>query len=524
MSKRLFFGAFALVLGWFTNDGRAGVTQGVPLLPAVATANANNNRDGWFSQERILTLSNVGGGTFGKLSSWSVTGRVTAQMLIAPGVVTANGTKDLIIVATIAGNIYAFDVNNVSASPYWTATLGGGFSNSVSIYYSESMACVSTPAVDLANSLLYAVCANSGNSWVLYKLNLANGNTITSVTISGQYPGTGDPMGGDTVIGGKLQFKANSEFNRAALTLTSGNVYIGFGSVTDQRPWHGWVFAYAQSDLSQQAVFCTTPSSYGGGVWGAGAGFSLDAAGSLYAFLGNGGYDGVTAYGNSIIKLSPALAVLDWFTPSNWATLESNDSDLSSSRAMLMKTANGSTLVVGGAKDYRAYVVDSLCMGHLQGSGSGCTSPQLWLTSMISPGGDVGVYGGTFASFSFFAPNVAGNLWRFDYSPSTGLYNQSGTATMGTWPFPGAHCSYSSNGAFNGILWATTVATSAHSSAKAGTLRAFNPATMGEIFNSDPVGGDALGQLNKFNPPLVWNGKVYVGTGSSVYVYGLGAH
>jgi hypothetical protein len=523
--KHLYFGIFVLILAWFGKDGQAsGISGGVPAPVQLTTANANNNRDGWFSNEMILNPSNVAGGHFGKLFTWSLlTGRVNAQVLIAPGITTGGVQRDLLIVTTMGGSIYAFDANNFSANPVWTATMPSGFADSDGLLYNEVVACLSTPVIDLPNSLLYAVCATSTPVWTLYKIHLSTGVTVNSVAISGQYPGTGDPMGGDTVIGGQLQFKPNSELQRAALTLANGNVYIGFGSFADARPWHGWVFSYKQSDLSQQAVFCASPSSYGSGFWGSGAGFSLDASGNLYVFLGNGHYDGLTAWGFTIMKLSPGLLVLDWFTPSNWATLETNDSDLSSSRAMLMTTANGSTLLVGGAKDFRVYVVDSACMGHLQGSGSGCTAPQLFLTNAGTPGSHVGIYGGAFAANTVFMPNTGGNLYAYAFSPSTGLFNTTPVASSSTFAFPGAHPSYSSNGNFNGILWATTAASSAENSAQAGTLRAFNPVTMAELYNSDAQGGDTLGQLNKFNPPTVWNGKVFVGSGSNVVVYGLGA-
>lgn len=518
--------ALLLALAWFGRDGvrASGFATGVPAATQVLTANADLNRDSWFSTETVLTPSNVSGGTFGQLYSWSLTGRVMAEPLIAPGVITSAGTKDLLIATTVGGYIYAFDANNYSSRPVWSASFGPGFLNSNDAgFYGETQSCVSTPAIDLANSYLYAVCANSLNEWNLVKLNLATGATITSTQISGQYPGTGDPNGGDTIIDGELQFDTKSHYNRTALALANGNVYVGFGSMGDAHPWHGWVFAYSTSSLSQIGVYCITPSNYGGAVWNAGGGLSVDQSGNLYAFLGNGGYDGSTAFANSIIKLNSSLSLVDWFTPSNWATLESDDYDLASSHAILMRSSNGSTLLVGGAKDGRVYVVDSTCMGELQGSGSPCPSPQLWYTVEAGQN-NMGIYGGIYANNTLFVPNVSGYIYAYSFSPSSGSFNQTPTTTSATYAYPGAQLSYSSNGATNGVLWALTCASNSITTAVQATLRAFNPSTMSEIYNSGTTEGDAIGTLNKFNIPVVWNGHVFVGSGSAVYVFGLGAH
>jgi hypothetical protein len=502
----------------------SGFAPGPPSTPAVATANANNNRDGWFSQETILTPANVAAGSFGKLFTWSLSnGRTMTQPIIVPGVTTGGVQRDLLIVAGMSGTISAFDANNWSQTPVWSRTLVTGFAFNDPLLYDETVACLSTPVADTINGYLYVVCASSAPVWTLYQFNLATGATVNSVAITGQYPGTGDPNGGDTIIDGQLQFKPNSLVQRAALALANGNVYIGFGSNDDFHPWHGWAFAYNASTLSQVAVFCSSPSNYGAGLWGAGAGFSVDGSGNLYVFTGNGGWDGVTAFGQSILKFSSTLSLLDWFTPADWSTMEGNDSDMSSSRAMLMVTLNGSPLLVGGAKDFNLYSISTACMGHLQGGGSSCPSAQIWLTSAGAISSHVGIYGGAFANGIVYAPTTGGNLYAYSFSGSS--FNTTPLATSPiTYAFPGAYPSVSSSGAFNQVVWAVTTASSAESSAQSGTLRAFNASTLAELYNSGTVSGDNMGQLNKFAPPVIWRGHVFVGSGSNILVYGLGAH
>jgi hypothetical protein len=523
------FVGILVMLAWCGRDGvrlmASGVSArpGIPAPVTLATAYANNRRDGWYANETTLTPANVGGGSFGKLYTWAVAaGRVNAQPLVIPRVSTSSGQRDLLIVTSMAGTMYAFDVNNKVQA--WNSSLiSTGYQPNNPLLYLETVGCVSTPVADVANAVVYAVCGDSSPSWKLFKISLFNGAILASTTIVGQVTGTGNPQG-DDVIGGKLQFVPSLHLQRAALLMANGNIYIGFGSHADSGSWHGWAFAYKASDLSQVAVFCTTPSNTGGGLWGAGGGFSADAAGNLYVLTGNGGWDGITAFGESILKLDQNLNLLDWFTPANYATLITNDSDMSSGRAMLMSTSNGSTLLVGGTKDYNVYAVDTACMGHLQGTGSSCTAPQVWLTNNGAPGPHVGIYGGTFANGAVFVPNTGGPIYKYTFSPGTGLFNKTAVQSSVNYQFPGPHLSYSSNGANGGVLWAITCAISAESTAEPGTLRAFDPSTMSEIYNSGALIADNLGNVNKFNPAVVADGKVYVSSGSNVYQFGLGAH
>jgi hypothetical protein len=90
---------------------------------------------------------------------------------------------------------------------------------------------------------------------------------------------------------------------------------------------------------------------------------------------------------------------------------------------------------------------------------------------------------------------------------------------------PGGILTLSSNGGQEGILWAShPTDKNANLATVAGTLRAFNADDLNqELWNSDhdPTGADAVGNLAKFCPPVVANGKVYVATFSnSLVVYG----
>jgi hypothetical protein len=86
-----------------------------------------------------------------------------------------------------------------------------------------------------------------------------------------------------------------------------------------------------------------------------------------------------------------------------------------------------------------------------------------------------------------------------------------------TFAYPGATPSISSNGAQNGIVWVV------ETQSGAGILHAYDPANVAtELYDSNQAanGRDNF-TFNKYVPPMIANGKVYVGTPSSVAVFGL---
>jgi hypothetical protein len=88
--------------------------------------------------------------------------------------------------------------------------------------------------------------------------------------------------------------------------------------------------------------------------------------------------------------------------------------------------------------------------------------------------------------------------------------------TAVTFSYPGTTPSISANGTSNAIIWA------AHNGTPA-VLYAFDATNLAKkLYASTDAGSrDYFGVGNKFIVPTVANGKVYVGTTSSVGVFGL---
>jgi hypothetical protein len=103
------------------------------------------------------------------------------------------------------------------------------------------------------------------------------------------------------------------------------------------------------------------------------------------------------------------------------------------------------------------------------------------------------------------------------WSLSNGLL--STTSVAQSVKVPGGHSPVlSANGTANGILWQLQGSGTTTSSA----LQAFDAITLERIYNAGQTGGrDSLPAFPHFAQLMEVNGKVYVGTNSSLVVFGL---
>lgn len=495
------------------------LTLSLLFQPSSPIAHSDAGQTGWNPSEIILTPSNVASGKFGLLGSWTVDGIVFTQPLYV-----RSSSTNLVIVCTLANTIFAFNADQPGTSAVWSSNFGtgrGGWANNSSVaqqLYASSFGIIGTPVADPVGGFLYVITSNTTPNYILHKLSLSSGaDAVSPVTISGSVVGTGSP--GDPTSGPNLLFSASETNDRCGLALSpdKSTVYVatsGGSADAINPPWHGWIFAYATSNLAQTAAFNTTPNANGASIWMSGAAPAVDSSGNIYVLTGSqGNWDGLTAFADSMLKLSPSLVLLDWFTPANHASLDPNDIDFGAGRVMLMP---GSTQAFGAGKDFNVYGVQTGCMGHLQGS-TGC----ILSTFMTLVGGTgskfSGSYGGVVTDSLLFLPTTAGSIYEF--SCPSGFCNDMPVHTQtNSYGFPGpAQMSVSSNGDSNLILWVVTAATSSFTATAAGTLRALD-STLTELWNS----GSTLGTMAKFVSPTVVNGRVFVPTNNNILqVYGI---
>ena len=493
---------------------------------AVLTYKNDTSRTGQNTNETILTTSNTNSMQFGKHVSYSVDGQVYAQPLYVPNLTIAGTAYNVVFAATENDSIYAFDADQTSnVAPLWHVSflklpnVTTVSSNAVSCDdISPQHGITGTPVIDGATNTLYVVVNTLEGSNNVYRLHALD---IT----------TGQEKAGSPVVIAASGFDPVHQLQRAGLLLLNGRVYIAFGGHCDNPPYHGWIFAYDASTLTQSAVYNDDATGADSGIWQSGQGLAADSNGDIYVMTGNGTFDlntgGVDA-GDTFLKLSTqsGLKVIDSFTPFNQACLSMNDADLGSGGNLLLPTQGGShpNELIGAGKEGRIYVVDRDHMGGYNTISNVCNNQAPTYVDRIvqefPANGIVGMWSspsywnGPTGQYVYFGGS-SDHLKA--YSLSNGRLSSTPTSqTIESFSFPGGDPSLSSNGTTpgTGILWTID---------RTAILHAYDATNLGtELYNSNQnASRDSLGSYVKFSVPTVANGEVFVGTQNTLTIYGL---
>ncbi len=374
-----------------------------------------------------------------------------------------------------------------------------------------------TPVIDGPAATMFLVAASKRAEGTivqrLHALDIVTGNERpgSPVEIAASVPGTGIDS-----VDGVVPFSAAQHLQRPALLLSNGVVWVAFGSHGDAEPYHGWLLGYSASTFALVSAFNTTPDGSEASIWQAGGGVAADRDGALYVMTANGDFDvgsGGRDYGSAFVKLSPAGAVLDWFTPSNQAYLSMYDLDLGAGGPMLLPDMPGAHphLMVGGGKEGVMYVLDRDNLGHFNAAGNS----QIVAKVAVTPGPVSGI-ATTPAYFNGAIYVVASNGPLRAFRLSGGVINQTPTVSPNT--LRGGSPAISANGTEGGVVWVAETA----SQAAPAEQHAWDASEVTkELYTSPSSGINAAGLASKFMMPTIANGKVYVPTQTEVSVYGL---
>ncbi len=481
----------------------------------VITYHYDNGRSGMNLNETTLTPANVNSTQFGKKGEFTVDGRVDAQPLYLSQVTIGGQNKNVLYVATEHGSVYAFDADSISGTTstfLWkTTTLGSGETSSDPVGGCNQV----SPEIAMSKNA-------SGNYFQrLHALNLSTGAELFSgpQTITATYPGTGDNSSGGNVVFDPKQYK-----ERPGLLQINGTIYTTWSSHCDARPYTSWVMAFSADTLAQTSVLNLVPNGSEGGIWMAGTAPAADAAGNMFFIMGNGDFDttlnasGFPANGNCgncFVKLSTSsgLKLADYFTPHNTVAESNADQDFGSGGGILLldvTDSGGNTrhLSLGAGKDALIYVVDRDSMGKFNAS-----TDQIY--QEIS--GQLG--GGVYSMPAFFNNTVyygaVGDALKAFPVTTAKLASTPSSQSTHHFGYPGTTPSISANGTTSGIVWAIE---------NSGAILFAYDATdlTKELYDSNQAANNRDHfSGNKFITPVVVNGKVYVGTQTSVGVFGL---
>lgn len=478
----------------------------------VLTFKYNNQRTGANLNEVVLNTRNVNSSQFGQLMSYPVDGQIYAQPLYMPGMTIGGKTVNLVIIATENNSVYAFDADreNGDPAPVWQVNFESANARNVSSDVQHcsditpTIGITSTPVIDPVTNTLFVVSylmVNGRLAYFLHALNPSTGHDLPGSPAEVHVPGT--------------TFNSKLERQRAALLLANGQIYLAFGSFCDTIPYHGWIISYSYTGhhFNRLAAYNDTPNGTEGGIWGGASPLAADQQGYIYATVGNGTFDlnrGGRDAGDSYLKFSPNLHVLDYFTPFNQHCLYTSDGDLGSGGPLLIPGGE----MIGGGKNGKVFVVSTSSMGHFNAVSNVCNHQGATnldhIVQELSVGG--GVYcvpaywngpGGPYVYISSSRSNT--RAFRLVHGRLAGPVSQIPERIH----FPGGNPVISSNGVTpgTGILWLID---------STDYLRAYDATNLKkELFSSN------IGSYVKFSVPIVSNGKVFVPTANALKIYGL---
>lgn len=385
--------------------------------------------------------------------------------------------RDVVIVTTTYGRTIAID-------PRTGGRLWEFVPPDIRSYEGSYRITNATPIVDPSRRFVYA--ADPGGH--IRKLAVSTGRQVTS----GKWPV-------------RITFLPSREKLGTALNISGNSVIATTGGyVGDQPPYVGHVVLIDRTSGRITAVWnslcadrhrllhpASCPQSLSA-IWArAGVVVEPDTHRLLVA-TGNAPYNGSTAWGDSVLELSPnGRQLLQSWTPSDQKELEANDTDLGSTAPAILPPTGGMRLAVQGGK---AGHLDLLNLDRLNGTPHAGRRLGGELQEVAAPGGDgvftapaVWSHGGR--TYVFVANSSGTVVYRLNAGARPRLSRFASNGTPGTSPVIAG-----------GLLYIYD--------ASDGALKVYRPPGL-NVLASLPVGS------GHWNSPIVVGGRIIVPEGDA---------
>jgi outer membrane protein assembly factor BamB len=374
-----------------------------------------------------------------------------------------------VFVATENDTVYALSTSTGAAA--WSTHLGTPVPSSALPCgdISPTVGITGTPVVDPARSEVFVVAdelVDQRPAHELIGLDATTGKVVLTRNV--------DPAGSSPA----------ALLQRTGLTLDTNRVVFGFGgNFGDCSTYHGWVVAVPETGGPNEDFAVDSGAGQSqGAVWMGGAAPVVDSSGNIWVEPGNGSvttasrpYDD----SDSVLELSPALTIIQYFAPSSWATENASDLDLATAPALL---SDGQ--VVAAGKDRTAYLLNGTHLGGIGGE----------LSSLPDACGQVIDGGPAFVGTTVFLPCMSGTVAVRASSAPAGLRILWSATSGGGPPIVAA-----------GLVW---------SIGQNGTLYGLS-ATSGAVVQRASVGAPA----NHFPTPAIGDGLLLVASSTDVVAF-----
>ena len=480
------------------------------LFGDVAQHHLNGTRNGLYV-DPLITQRTAASIHRDKTFNARLHGPVYAQPLYARN---GPGGNPAFIVATEQNVILAFDAT--TGSQIWMRRLGSPVSRSrLPCGDIDPLGVTGTPVIDTTARNIYVAAMTTPDGGktkehLVFALSLDDGSTRP-----------GWPLNLSGIKYGGISFDPAVQNQRGALLLNSGVLYVPYGGhYGDCGSYHGWVIAVPVRDPKSATGWAT--GARGGGIW-APSGISTDGQ-SIFVATGNTFGASTWTGGEAIIRLDPDAKfsgnLRDYFTPSNWRRLDSEDEDLGGSGPVLIDvpSAKPSELVVALGKNGVAYLLDRNNLGGVgKGDGfrgEGVQSRHVATGRIINAAAAYRTGAGTYVTFvttgtGIGCPGHSGNLIALRIgatSPPT-----IDVAWCAENEGRGSPIVTTTDGSSEPVVWAV-------GSESSNRLHGFNGVT-GEALFAGGGQDEHMGLVRRFQTPIVVNGRLFVAGDDALYAF-----
>jgi len=425
----------------------------------------------------------------------TIAGNVYAQPLYIEG---GPGGRAMIIAVTESNNVYALDAANGTVIwkrnvgvPVPTSDLPCGDINPLGI--------TGTPVVDLPSRTLFLDAMTTPDNGttkkhLIYALNVDTGTTNSGwpvdVNATAKSGGTG--------------FTSITQNERSALAVLGTNLYVPYGGhYGDCGTYYGWLVGVPLIQPTNVSAWATTAS--GGGAWAAGG----VASDGTNLFIATGNTFGASAWsgGEAVIRFQPGPAFSgltnDYWAPTNWKTLDNNDTDLGGSGPVIVDVpgATPSKLVVALGKDGNVYLLNRTNLG---GVSLPVAQAQVSSGAIRQAAATYQTTQGTYVVFCNGSQLVSLRIGAT--SPPTIT-----TAWTGNENGQGSPFVTSTDGTNNMVVWGI-------GSENDQRLHGFDGNTGAVIFNGGGA-NELMAGTRRFNTGIAARGRIYIANDNKVYAF-----
>jgi hypothetical protein len=481
--------------------GKTAVGLSIAVQDAVLEHHAGPRRNGIYIDSTLTTASAA---TFHLDPTFSaaITGNTYAQPLY---LANGPGGRGTLYVATESNQVSALDAGTGAA--LWRVSLGTPVPLSNQPCGNiDPLGVTGTPIIDGVGRTLYVAAMTTPDG-------TTSRQRVFALSVDDGSVKPGWPVDVEGMTFGSATFDSSVQNQRGALALVGGRLYVPYGGhFGDCGDYHGWLVGISTANPADRVAWAT--SAQGGGCWGP-SGVASDGS-SLFIATGNTFSASTWSGGEAVLRLTagPVFSgsASDFFAPSDWQALDTNDLDLGGTGPVLIDLpgATPSTLTVALGKNGVLYVLDRSALGGVGGQISSTTVASNEIinaaVAWTGPAGAMVVFKGN----GIGCPTgQSGDLTAALIPPSstpTGAVRWCATQSG-----LGSPMVTTTDGSASPIVWSVGAE---------GDLRlhGFDGNTGAVVFAGGGA-SDLLGPVRRYQTPILANGKIYVAGDGAVYAF-----